>query len=290
MPFGNKSKKYWIIPQASLFPDDLVLGSILKRPNDPIDILNRRAVEPVDPLEVIKEREQLTKSLEDAVEVGFGSKLGASSVLAAVIGASPSLEGNWETSVSDKIEATRVRAQHFSPTSDYVNRALRTQVIDEYVRQSFFSAPIYMVVGVAIANTLSRTASASSDKGGGVGVGIGPPSLGVEVSAEMSVKRGTKSSYSDAVDGDVVLAYRVRRFRYSKRKDTFIKKDEDESKHARYRLDEGDSEAEEDEDDDQDIAVFSYFEGEDVNADDAGLEGFVEPGEDEDETDSSLDG
>lgn len=290
MPFGNKSKKYWIIPQASLSPDDLVLGSILKRPNDPIDVLNRRVVEPVDPLDIIKEREQVTKSLDGALEVGFGSKLGASSVLAAVIGASPSVEGTWETTVSDKIEATRVRAQHFSPSADYVNRALRTQAIDSFVRSSFFTAPMYMVVGVAIASTLTRSANASSSKGAGAGVGIGPPSLGVEISAELSANRAIKSSYSDSVEEDVVLAYRLRRFRYSKRKDTFSRKDEDETKHARYELDDKKAEKDEDEDEEDDtVAIFSYFEGEDVAARDAGMEGFVEGDDEEEDSDSSFD-
>ncbi|KAJ6438340.1 dynamin family protein [Purpureocillium lavendulum] len=279
MPFGNRSKKYWIIPQESLAPDDLVLGSILKKPNDPIDILNRRTVAAIDESLIIHEREQVTKSLGDAIDSGFGAGLGASSVLAAVLGAAPTIEGNWAHGVSDKIEATRVRAQHFVPPADYVNKALRTPEMDSYVRQSFFSAPVYMVVGVAVASTLTRTANASGDRGGKAGVGFGPPGTGVEVSAELSANRNTKSNYSDSVEGDVVLAYRLRRFRYSKRRDEFVKKDEDETKHARYGTDEDDVE-EHDDDEVNEVAVFSYFEGEDV-AGDADMHGFEEPDDDE---------
>ncbi|KAH7143370.1 hypothetical protein DER46DRAFT_619035 [Fusarium sp. MPI-SDFR-AT-0072] len=285
MAFSNKSKKSWIIPQASLSPDDLVLGSILKRPGDPTDILNRQVVEPVDPSNIIKEREQVTKSFIDALDVSFGSKLGASSVLASIIGASPSLEGTWAKGVSVSIEATNVRAQHFLPSADYVNRALHTKVIDDYVHQSFFSAPVYMVVGVAVASKLSRTTNASSDKGGGVGIGISPPGTGIEVSAEWSATCGSQSSYHDSVAEDVVLAYRLRRFRYSRRRDEFIQKDEYESKHARYGTDQEDLTAEENEDGGNYVAVFSYFDGDDFTAVQAGNQGFAECDDDGDSSD-----
>ena len=146
MAFGDKPKRYWIIPQECLSPDDLVLGSILKYPNDPIDILNRRKVEPVDPLDILSEREQVTKSFTDALNSGFGSKVGASSVLAAVLGASPFIEGNWSKGTSFTIEATNVRAQHFTPSPSYVNRALRTQQVDAFVRAMNYDKPIQDVI------------------------------------------------------------------------------------------------------------------------------------------------
>ncbi|KAF5024993.1 hypothetical protein F66182_2944 [Fusarium sp. NRRL 66182] len=285
MSFGDKSKKHWIIPQECLSPDDLVLGSILKYPNDPVDILNRKEVEPVDSSAVINEREHVTKSFTDALDVGLGSKLGASSVLAAVIGAAPFVEGNWTKGTSYSIEATRVRSQRFIPSDTYMNKALRTKEVTAFVRQSFFSAPIYMVVGVAIANTISRTTATSRGRGAGAGIGIGPPGIGVEVSAELSANRETQSSYHDSIeDGDVVLAYRLRGFQYSKRKDEFKSNKTDETKHARYSLDE-DSESGDEEDEDGYIANFSYFEGDDVAAS-ADMVEFTQPGDDDDDSDT----
>ncbi|KAH7324148.1 hypothetical protein B0I35DRAFT_423615 [Stachybotrys elegans] len=272
MPFGNKDKKYWIIPQESLAPEHLGLGSILKRPNDPIDILNRGAIEPLSESEIIREREQVTKSLDNAVSSGFGSKLGASSVLAAVVGASPSLEGSWKNATSVSFQATGVRAQHFVPEADYVNRALRTKRVDLFVRRSFFTAPVYMVVGIAIAQTLKRESAISSERGAGAGVGLGPPGTGVEVSAEFSANNESKSSNTDSVENEVILAYRVRRFRYSKRKDEFVKRDEDETKPAHYTLGEDEDEDEEE----GQIPVFSFFEEDDIAAQDIGMEGFVD--------------
>jgi hypothetical protein len=130
MAFSDRAKKYWIIPEECLDPDDLVLGSILKYPNDPIDILNRKEVEPIDPSAIISEREQATKGFSDALDTGFGSKIGASPVLAVVLGASPFVEGNWKKGTSYTFEATKVRAQRFIPTAGYVNKALRTQQVD----------------------------------------------------------------------------------------------------------------------------------------------------------------
>lgn len=290
MPWGNQAKKYWIIPQECFAPESLVLGQILKEANDPLHALNRRAVVQIDPLDILHEREQVSKSIGSALETGFGANLGASSVLAAIIGASPSVDGKWSSSASDSIEAAGVRVSHFDPSEEYVNKALRTDTISRFVQKNFFSAPIYMVVGVAIARTLSRSANSSSDKGGGANVGVGPPGLGVEISAGLSANVGNKSNYSDSVEDDVVLAYRVRRFRYSKRRKEFDRKEQDETKHARFGLDEEDShrgeEEEEDEDDDME-PVFTYFDDNDESQEKAGqMGGFPEieaKVEDEDE-------
>lgn len=289
MAFSDKPKRHWIIPQECLAPDDLVLGSILKYPNDPIDILNRKDVEPVDPSTIVSEREQVTKSFTDALDTGFGSKIGASSVLAAVLGASPFIEGIWTKSTSYTIEATHVRAQRFIPTAAYVNKALRTQQVDAFVRSSLFSAPVYMVVGVAVAKTLSRKAERSRNRGGGAGMGIGPPGTGVEVSAELTANHEVQSTYNDSVENEVVLAYRLRRFRYSKRKDEFMKREQDETKHARYSLGEKVSGSEDDEDDDDDdsyVPAYSYFEADDIAASDIEMAGFLE-GTDKEDSDAS---
>jgi hypothetical protein len=95
-----------------------------------------------------------------------------------------------------------------------------------------------MVVGTAVARTLSRTAEKSRGRGGSAGIGVGPPGLGVEVSAGLTANRDTESTYHDSTNEYVVLAYRLRHFQYSKRKDGFKRRDQDETKHARYSLEE----------------------------------------------------
>ncbi|KAH6949867.1 hypothetical protein DER45DRAFT_84554 [Fusarium avenaceum] len=289
MAFSDRAKKYWIIPEECLDPNDLVLGSILKYQNDPIDILNRKEVQPIDPSAIVSEREQVTKGFSDALDTGFGSKIGASPVLAAVLGASPFIEGNWKKGTSYTVEATKVRSQRFIPTAVYVNKALRTQQVDAFVRSSFFGAPVYMVVGTAVARTLSRTAGKSRGRGGGAGMGIGPPGLGVEVSAELTANRDKESTYHDSTDEDVILAYRLRRFQYSKRKDEFKRRDQDETDHACYSLEEklGSEEEEGEEEDDAHVATFSYFDEEDVDPSETGMVGFVE-GVDEEEGSDTL--
>ncbi|KAF4451364.1 hypothetical protein F53441_5630 [Fusarium austroafricanum] len=287
MAFSDKGKRYWIIPQECLAPDDLVLGTILKYPNDPIDILNRKEVAKIDPSVIVNEREQVAKSFTDALDVGFGSKIGASSVLAAVIGASPFIEGNWKKGTSYTIEATNVRAQRFIPSADYVNKALRTQQVDAFVRDSLFAAPVYMVVGITIAKTMSRTAGKSHGRGGGAGLGIGPPGIGVELSAELTANNDRQSTYHDLVEDEVVLAYRLRRFRYSRRKDTFKRKNQDESKHAQYELKKWKPEEDDNDDDDDYVAALSYFEGADVEASDVEMAGFIEEVDEEDSDVSS---
>ncbi|KAM0235979.1 hypothetical protein ACHAPO_005201 [Fusarium lateritium] len=290
MAFSDKPKRHWIIPQECLSPEDLVLGSILKYPNDPIDTLNRKEVEPIDLSAVVSEREQVTKSFTDALDAGFGSKVGASSVLAAILGVSPFIEGNWSKTTSFTIEAKNVRAQHFIPSKPYVDKALRTQQVDSFVRNSLFSAPVYMVVGVTVAKAVSRTAERSHDRGGGAGMGIGPPGTGVEVSAELTANHGAQSTYYDLVEDDVVLAYRLRRFRYSKRKDEFRRAKQDETKHTRYTVEKllrskVDDEEDEEDDDDTYVPTFSYFEGDDIVASDVEMAGFTE-GTDEEDSDA----
>ncbi|CEJ90301.1 hypothetical protein VHEMI06093 [[Torrubiella] hemipterigena] len=280
MPFNNKTKKYWIIPQESLDPKDLPLGSILKQPNDVIDVLNRGEVLAIDERHIIKEREQISKSIKDSAEKGFGFNLDASSVLAAIIGASPDVGTEWSNAKGDSIEATKVRAEHFSPSEEYAKTLFSTENVTEYIGKSVFTAPVYLVVGLAIASTIVRSVSKSQKISGKAGVGLGPPGTGVEISGDVSGNLQVESSYSDAVNEDVVLAYRVRRFRYSKLRGRIVKSKEDETDHSIYKHGaEGDSE-EEEEDDYITTAAFSYFEDDDVIARDFGLGGFTECNDD----------
>ncbi|GAO19177.1 uncharacterized protein UV8b_00542 [Ustilaginoidea virens] len=285
MPFSNAWKKYWIIPQESLRPEDLELGSILKRPDDPIDLLNRHAVEPIDPKLVVQEREQVSKSFSDAMSRGAGLDVEASSALAAVLGGAPTLGAARSTAASETIEATRVRARHFSPSDEYAARALLTRQIASYVGQSFFTAPVFMVVGVAVASKLVRAATVSRDAGLRGGAAVGPPGSGVELSAAVYAGRATGSTYEDSVDGDVVLAYRLRRFRYSRMRSRFVKDKQDGVFH-RVGEHGGESAADsDDEGEDGYLPVFSYFEDNDVWRV-AGTQGFAEVGQEESESES----
>ncbi|CAG9996947.1 unnamed protein product [Clonostachys byssicola] len=288
MSFGDTTKKYWIVPSATLGPEDLVLGTVLRKPNNVIEALNRNAVEPIEIGHIIHEKEQVKKSIGNAFDVGFGAELGASSALAAIIGGAPTVEGNWKSGISNSIEATQIRASHFSPTADYVNRALQTPEIKAYVRQSFFTTPVYMVVGVAVASSVSREFTRSKSKDGKVGADVGIAGTGLDISASVSVNRGSEQKYGDQVEGDVVLAYRARRFRYSRRKEVFVRNSEDEKKHGKYSTDQGeeqnkddDDEDDDDDDDENEFAEFSYFEANDVSATEAGAAGFEQDDESE---------
>lgn len=287
MPFNNKTKKYWIIPQESLDPKDLLLGSVLTQPNNVIDVLNRGEVTPINAKYIIREREQISKSIQNSIDKGVGLNFEISSALAPIIGATPKTKTEWSGANRDSIEATKVRAEHFSPPEDYAKALFLNKNVAEYIGKSVFTAPVYLVVGVAIASTVVRTAEKSHTRGAEAGVGLGPPGLGVDLSAEVSGKHQTESSYKDAVDEEVVLAYRVRRFRYSKLRGRIVKAKEDETGHSRYEHGDSSGGDDEEEEDYVNTAAFSYFEDEDVVAREFGLRGFAEEGEDEDEDEES---
>ncbi|KZZ91024.1 hypothetical protein AAL_06765 [Moelleriella libera RCEF 2490] len=318
MPYGNVAKRHWIVPQESLRPEDLPLGSILKRPDDPVDLLGRHAVETIDATYLVTEREQRHKSITDGSSGGFGTKLAVSSILTALFGISPELAAGWSQTTKQSIEATRVRSQRFNAPDEYVNRLLLNKEIADFLGASFFTPPLYMVVGLTVASTLSRKSFQSGDTNLGVGIGVGPPGTDVALSAGVSGNRGRESSYEDYVEGDVVLAYRLRRFRYSKRRARFDRKSEDETGHAQYALPEYrgrigrrrgrvDSVSEDETGHAQYalpervrlqgnfsnhgsgkqwevagelwdfVPVFSYFEDEDIDARELGVDGFEEP-------------
>ena len=281
MAFYTGSKKYWIVPQESLDPDAFQLGHVLKRPDDVFDILNKHDVEPIDASYIINECEIVSKSFKEAISNVFRVKLEVAPVIASIIGRNPNFDIEWARASGDSFEATKVRARHVVPTEEYVNRALRRQKILDYVRKSFFTAPVYMVVGVSVASSVKRKYIPYGD------AGSGQQGSGMKISANLSTHRMVQSEKKDAVEEDVVLAYRLRRFRYSKRRDHFDRKKEDESKHARYGLGEEDTSSDQDEEDSY-VAQFSYFADEDVDAADVGMAGFVE--DHDGEEDSSSDG
>ncbi|KAK7214727.1 hypothetical protein V2G26_002730 [Clonostachys chloroleuca] len=145
-----------------------------------------------------------------------------------------------------------------------------------------------MVVGVAVASSVEREFTRSKSKDGKVGADVGIAGTGLDVSASVSANRGTEQKYGDKVEGDVVLAYRARRFRYSRRKEVFVRNSEDEKKHGKYSTDQdeeqnkdGDDDYDDDEDDENEFAEFSYFEQNDVSATEAGVAGFEEDNESE---------
>lgn len=274
MSFGRKEKKYWIVCPGNLSPESLPLGSILGLPYAPdASILNFGRIEPIESRSIRAETELAKFSIERAFNAGLGSKLEISSPLAPLLGVAPSLGLNFKSERIQTLEAKRFRVTTFwNPPDEYVNRALRDTEVLGYIKKSWFSTPVYMVVSVAVAAVVTKEHKGSTSFDGNAGAGVSPPATGVTLAADFSGGLGSELKSSEAtVEQDTILAYRVRRIQYERRKDRFQKAKDNDTKFGFFNADRQELDVDEDEDEDYDSDVPGFTYATEVDDDDGGL-------------------
>lgn len=278
MVFGRKEKKYWIVCPGNLTPSSLPLGSILGLPYAPdASILNFGSIEPIDAHLIKPETELARFAVSQAFNAGLGAKLEVSSPLAPLLSVAPSLGLNFHSTRVESLQAKRFCVTTFwNPPKEYVDRALRIPEVMEYIKESWFTNPVYMVVSVAVAAVVTRDSRNSSSIDANAGVSVSPPGTGVAFATELSGSRGSRGRLEEeTVEQDTILAYRVRRIQYEKRKDVFVKAKDNESSFGLFGQEHDQEEDREDDDNgDSDVPRFTYSV--EVGEDEAGQLCFAE--------------
>ncbi|KAJ6447265.1 vacuolar protein sorting protein [Purpureocillium lavendulum] len=257
---GLAGRMKWLVLRYPKPPGSIIaLGSILSRADDPETRLNHIIqncgssdmntdhLDNVDRPYVHDESTAVQRSIQ--VELSNDRSAFAEGVAPVLFGLGVHADGKSSNSVQTTVDALNVVAQVFQPPQMhldlYMKRAVADPGVQHYMRSTFFSKKLYLVVGIATADTLSvkeaRTQESSVVASGGIGLQPGT----VHAAAESAHHRRCNNSSDFVVGKTCVFAYRVREFICYKTTSRRAVKDKgDVSRGAMFALDDGDGDRE----------------------------------------------
>lgn len=264
------SKKNWFfLKKTSLSPEALQLGSILGQrivDDDPKTILNLHSVQDIEKHNVLNEVEEVDAWINAACNNGIGVKAALSSIL----GPRLKIEGTKSSESTGVVEAFKYRKSHAYLSQTYMDRAVLAERVQEYIKSTAFQGSLYLVVGIAVASQLDRESGRAKEMSIGADGAVPSGQVPIDVELHVSGWKGSHGLHGAHVASEVVVAYRIRRFRYSRgwlrKEGRWVKMGEDESKNADYSLGTGDTDpaSEEEDDDDNELARFTSVDVADV--------------------------
>lgn len=209
------TKTYFIAPNLDIAPppDGLLdLGHIISGPRETdIDPINQDGhIQPSAPdgkalpKPTFKQGFTSTRNKLLTGEVGFWAHVVASLGIHASLGFSH--ESDFDIKV-DRLE-TRV----FSPSDDYVRQALAAPEVVQYLIDSEYQVPLYMITGLKIARGASM--KQGENRWAGLSMKGTFPLEGSQVGPKAEGSGHTKQGQSFKESSDFVLAFRVRRIRF----------------------------------------------------------------------------
>ncbi|KAJ8121403.1 hypothetical protein ONZ43_g2132 [Nemania bipapillata] len=217
----------WHIYRYPQKPNTLmVIGSILTQPDDLESSLNYSSgIEPLGPDQLMDQTQAVRRTVSSELSSNATSRLKAMIPVNPFISAGAGTEGERTRQLEATMDALGVRALAIMPDTakEYIDRALATPRVAQYVKEGLWARSLYMIVGTAtcrklvLEDTQSRVKRISADLD--IGVGILAPS----VEAGVGGSKGQESSTSSGVEvqEECDFAYRVREFQYSRRKRGF---------------------------------------------------------------------
>ncbi|XDG04020.1 hypothetical protein ABKA04_003635 [Annulohypoxylon sp. FPYF3050] len=245
------------------------LGSILTKPDDLETSLNYGSG-----LEEIPEekRENCTPMVQRIIKSELSKDL--SGKLSALLPAFPGVGGGVGLggASSSNAQATfisqNVRAQIISPDTakEYMEHALLTPKVLEYVRGCLFTKPLYLIVGVATCSNLTASETRSGSRNAVADAEVS--AMGAQVAGSFLAANQGSVGTEFTVDGECDFAYRVREFQYSRRRKIF-KKSGDVTDGAMFSRDSENTDVGEDEG--KEVPEFEYLEDEDEAVESGGI-------------------
>lgn len=258
---GLKGDKLWHVYRYPQRPNTLmILGSILTKPDDLESSLNHASgIEAFPPEKIEDQTGAVRLFVRSELSKTHGGRIKALLPFSPIASAGGGVGATSSRSVDATVEASGVRAVAVLPQNaqDYLERALQTPRVIEYVRKGVFSEPLYMIVGVATCKGIKVGDASGKLRSGSLDLDasltVGGVEAGVGVSREKVSSGGSEREVVEECD----FAYRVREFQYSRRKKR-IKKASNVTDGAMFGNDNP-----EQEDPFEEVPVFEYFESED---------------------------
>lgn len=227
-PFGMAAEipQYRKAPGFDLSPGSVILGSILRLPQFPEEILNKGQIIPIDPPPTPHTQSNYKETVKNAKngKVGIWARLVKSVGAGAEVGASANNTDDYEYSF-EKLETTS-----FYPDPSYIEEAIQKPRMNMYLESSEF-APVYMVTGVKVvrgANSIVKTKMAKGREAhahcGIFATVFGSP-VNIGPSIDESKSRTHEVSFSGSTNGDMsdfVIGYRLRIITFEKKDDQLV--------------------------------------------------------------------
>ncbi|KAI1317241.1 hypothetical protein F5Y16DRAFT_153505 [Xylariaceae sp. FL0255] len=130
------------------------------------------------------------------------------------IGGNADVSGGWsnrETFSCDSVVTT-----YFDPTDEWVAKCLAAKPVDDYIVGSGYKKEVYVVTGLKVARNITFGSEAAQNADADAKVGAEVPQALVEIGVEGNVHAG-KSQVLGFQSTDVVVGFRVRKYRYKKK-------------------------------------------------------------------------
>lgn len=224
MPVMSTPKMYWLAPARHSTPlGAIALGNIIKDPRQPEIALNDPDSAAVKKLAAKAVPVDETRTFHCLTE--GGSVRG--NVLARLLDrfeAGAGVGHNHDTSAIYQID--KMTTQSINPTLSDIRAVFNEPPVQAAVRNSFFRANVYMIVGIRIvygADVFASTVRAAggflhfrADLSAPAAGGLPPVSLGAALEAARSSGKILATRVSDKTP--FVLAYRLREIAYASRK------------------------------------------------------------------------
>ncbi|KAI0102722.1 hypothetical protein GGR51DRAFT_277922 [Nemania sp. FL0031] len=221
----------------------MVIGSILTQPDDLESSLNYSSgIEPLGLDQVMDQTIAVRRTVRSELSKNAGGRLKAMLPVNPFVSAGAGIEAERTRQLEATVDALDVRAVAIMPDTakEYVNRALRTPRVVQYVKEGLWARPLYLIVGTATCKRLVMGDTQSRENTVSAEADVGIAGLGVEAGAGIS--KGQKASAGSEMEvcEECDFAYRVREFQYSRRR-RGIKRTEDWVKGAMFSNDPDDS-------------------------------------------------
>lgn len=261
------------IPQDT----DIVLGNIIKDPADPERPLNARDRLPIPEADL---RRSEVQGWKDDVDKQRGIGGGVNASFLSPLGASFNLKHSFQKGQQDRLEARHLKTVHFDPTPAYILQSFHNSPdVLKYINDTSFKKKLYMVIGTKVAYGAKRSKAKSHLNETSVGLGAtGLPGLEAGPEASLNSKDSRITSFDESTP--FVLAFRLRRIRYSRGKNKLDLNDY--TKAASYSLKEDEIDPRKEIGQHDPITVhIAGVDAEDTGADDFNVEG-IEVVDDED--------
>ncbi|GAW11382.1 hypothetical protein ANO14919_007260 [Xylariales sp. No.14919] len=199
----------------------MVIGSILTQPDDLESSLNYSSgIEPLRPDQVMDQTQAVKRTIRSELSKNAGGRLKAMLPFNPFVSAGAGIEADRTRHLEATVDALGVRAVSIMPDTakDYINRALATPRVVQYVKKGLWARSLYLIVGTATCKNLVVGDTQSRENKASAEVDVGIIASGVEAGVGGSKSQQASISSEMEVQEECDFAYRVREFQYSRRK------------------------------------------------------------------------